>query len=55
MEVEVNVVNRCDVEATVHWYEPRLAHRHDGAHQTQAPIPVGERFPSRVTFPDPGL
>jgi FtsP/CotA-like multicopper oxidase with cupredoxin domain len=54
-EVEVNVVNQGDLEATVHWHGLRLENRYDGTHETQAPIPVGESFPSRVTFPDPGV
>src|SRR5215218_4595878 len=54
-EVEVNVVNQGDLEATVHWHGLRLENRYDGTHETQAPIPVGESFPSRVTFPDAGL
>jgi FtsP/CotA-like multicopper oxidase with cupredoxin domain len=53
--VEVNVVNRGDLEATVHWHGLRLENRYDGTHETQAPIPVGGSFPARVTFPDPGL
>jgi FtsP/CotA-like multicopper oxidase with cupredoxin domain len=54
-EIEVNVVNHGDLEATVHWHGLRLENRYDGTHETQAPIPVGGSFPSRVTFPDPGL
>jgi FtsP/CotA-like multicopper oxidase with cupredoxin domain len=54
-EVEVNVVNRGDLEATVHWHGLRLENRYDGTHETQAPIAVGESFPSRVAFPDPGV
>jgi FtsP/CotA-like multicopper oxidase with cupredoxin domain len=54
-EVEVNVVNDGDLEATVHWHGLRLENRYDGTHETQAPIPVGGSFPSRVAFPDPGL
>jgi FtsP/CotA-like multicopper oxidase with cupredoxin domain len=54
-EVEVNVINHGDLEATVHWHGLRLENRYDGTHETQAPIPVGGSFPSRVTFPDPGL
>ena len=54
-EVEVNVVNDGDLEATVHWHGLRLENRFDGTHETQAPIAVGESFPSRVAFPDPGL
>jgi FtsP/CotA-like multicopper oxidase with cupredoxin domain len=53
--VEVNVVNDGDLEATVHWHGLRLENRYDGTHETQAPIPVGESFPSRVTFPDAGV
>src|SRR5215216_1076044 len=54
-EVGVNVVNRGDLESTVHWHGLRLENRYDGTHETQAPIPVGESLPSSVTFPDPGL
>jgi FtsP/CotA-like multicopper oxidase with cupredoxin domain len=54
-EVEVNVVNDGDLEATVHWHGLRLENRYDGTHETQAPIAVGESFPSRVAFPDPGV
>jgi FtsP/CotA-like multicopper oxidase with cupredoxin domain len=52
-EVEVNVINQGDLDATVHWHGLRLENRYDGTHETQAPIPVGASFPSRVTFPDP--
>src|SRR3954451_4324388 len=52
-EVEVNVVNRGDLEATVHWHGLRLENRYDGTHET--PIPIGQSFPSRVAFPDPGV
>jgi FtsP/CotA-like multicopper oxidase with cupredoxin domain len=54
-EIEVDVVNRGDLEATVHWHGLRLENRYDGTHETQAPIAVGERFTSRIAFPDPGL
>ena len=54
-EVVVNVENRGDLEATVHWHGLRLDNRYDGTHQTQHPMAVGERFSARVTFPDPGL
>jgi FtsP/CotA-like multicopper oxidase with cupredoxin domain len=54
-EIEVDVVNRGDLEATVHWHGLRLENRYDGTHETQTPIAVGERGRSRVTFPDPGL
>jgi len=54
-EVEVDVVNRGDLETTVHWHGLRLENRYDGTHETQEPIAIGERFPSRLTFPDPGV
>jgi FtsP/CotA-like multicopper oxidase with cupredoxin domain len=54
-EIAVDVVNRGDLETTVHWHGLRLENRYDGTHETQAPIPVGGSFPSRVVFPDPGL
>ncbi len=54
-ELVVNVENRGDLEATVHWHGLRLENRYDGTHETQRPIGMGERFTARVTFPDPGL
>ena len=54
-EIEVNVVNHGDLEATVHWHGLRLENRYDGTHETQAPIPVGGSFTARVAFPDAGL
>src|SRR6184192_3064170 len=54
-EIAVDVVNDGDLEATVHWHGLRLENRYDGTHETQAPIAVGGRFTSRVTFPDPGV
>ena len=53
--VAVNVVNRGDHEATVHWHGLRLENRFDGTHQTQDPIPVGASFTAHVTFPDAGI
>jgi FtsP/CotA-like multicopper oxidase with cupredoxin domain len=53
-EIEVEVINEGDLEATVHWHGLRLENRYDGTHETQAPIPVGGRFVSKVAFPDPG-
>jgi FtsP/CotA-like multicopper oxidase with cupredoxin domain len=53
-EIEVDVINDGDLEGTVHWHGLRLENRYDGTHETQAPIPVGERFTSKVIFPDPG-
>jgi FtsP/CotA-like multicopper oxidase with cupredoxin domain len=54
-EIGVNVTNQGDVEATVHWHGLRLENRYDGTHETQTPIPVGERFSARVSFSDPGV
>ena len=53
--VLVRVVNRGDLEATVHWHGLRLENRYDGTHETQAPIPIGGEFTYRIEFPDPGL
>jgi FtsP/CotA-like multicopper oxidase with cupredoxin domain len=53
-EITVDVVNRGDMEATVHWHGLRLENRYDGTHETQSPIPVGGSFTARVAFPDPG-
>ena len=53
-EIEVDVINEGDLEGTVHWHGLRLENRYDGTHETQAPIPVGARFASKVIFPDPG-
>ena len=54
-EIVVNVENRGDLEATVHWHGLRLDNRYDGTHETQAPIPVGGTFSARCRFPDPGV
>src|SRR3954463_12601642 len=54
-QIEVEVINEGDLEATVHWHGLRLDNRSDGTHETQAPIPIGGRFSCRVTFPDPGV
>src|SRR3954465_13607219 len=40
-EVEVDVVNDGDLEATVHWHGLRLENRYDGTHETQDLIPIG--------------
>jgi FtsP/CotA-like multicopper oxidase with cupredoxin domain len=53
--VTVNVVNRGDLEATVHWHGLRLDNRYDGTHETQAPIPIGGSFSYEIQFPDPGV
>ena len=50
----VHVTNHGDLEATVHWHGLRLDNRYDGTHDTQAPIPVGERFTYQLHVPDPG-
>src|SRR3954454_18668848 len=49
-EIEVDVINEDDMEATVHCHGLRLENRYDGTHETQAPIPVGARAPSKVIF-----
>ncbi len=54
-EIVVNVENRGDLEATVHWHGLRLDNRYDGTHETQRPIEVGESFAYRLSFPDPGV
>jgi FtsP/CotA-like multicopper oxidase with cupredoxin domain len=54
-EIEVDVINEGDLEATVHWHGLRLENRYDGTHETQAPIPVGGTYTARVEFPDPGV
>src|SRR4051794_16138994 len=54
-EIEVDVVNEGDLDATVHWHGLRLENRYDGTHETQAPIPIGGRFTSRGAFPDAGV
>jgi FtsP/CotA-like multicopper oxidase with cupredoxin domain len=54
-EVIVNVENRGDLEATVHWHGLRLDNRYDGTHETQRPMEVGESFEYRLQFPDEGL
>jgi FtsP/CotA-like multicopper oxidase with cupredoxin domain len=54
-EVQVDVHNDGDLDATVHWHGLRLDNRSDGTHETQAPIPIGGDFSCRVQFPDAGL
>ncbi|MDQ3823341.1 MAG: multicopper oxidase family protein [Actinomycetota bacterium] len=54
-EIEVEVVNDGDLEATVHWHGLRLDNRYDGTHETQELIPIGGRFSYRLRFPDPGV
>jgi FtsP/CotA-like multicopper oxidase with cupredoxin domain len=52
--VTVQVTNRGDLDATVHWHGLRLENRYDGTHETQAAIAVGETFTYQVHSPDPG-
>src|SRR5690242_8493980 len=54
-EVVVDIENRSDMEATVHWHGLRLENRFDGTHETQQPMAVGEKFAARITFPDPAV
>ena len=54
-EIVVRTENAGDLEATVHWHGLRLENRHDGTHETQRPMEVGERFDYRLKFPDPGV
>jgi FtsP/CotA-like multicopper oxidase with cupredoxin domain len=54
-EVVVDIENRSDMEATVHWHGLRLENRYDGTHETQQPMAVGEKFAARLAFPDPGV
>ena len=52
--ITVHVTNHGDLDATVHWHGLRLENQFDGTHETQAPIPVGERFTYEVHVPDEG-
>jgi FtsP/CotA-like multicopper oxidase with cupredoxin domain len=52
--ISVHVTNRGDMDATVHWHGLRLENRFDGTHETQSPIPVGEKFTYELSVPDPG-
>ena len=54
-EIQVDVHNEGDLEATVHWHGLRLDNRSDGTHETQQPIPIGGDYSCRVQFPDAGL
>jgi FtsP/CotA-like multicopper oxidase with cupredoxin domain len=54
-EIQVDVHNAGDLDATVHWHGLRLENSSDGTHETQQPIAVGGDFSCRVQFPDPGL
>ena len=55
-EVTIEATNLGDVDATLHWHGLRLENRFDGVpDETQAPIPHGETFTYRLSFPDPGF
>jgi FtsP/CotA-like multicopper oxidase with cupredoxin domain len=54
-EIQVDLINEGDLQATVHWHGLRLENRYDGTHETQAPTPIGGRFSYRIQFPDPGI
>ena len=54
-EIEVEIRNDGDHDATVHWHGLRLENRYDGTHETQELIPVGGSYTARVAFPDPGV
>ncbi|WP_185972363.1 multicopper oxidase family protein [Georgenia yuyongxinii] len=55
-QITVDIRNDGDVQTTVHWHGLRLENRYDGVpHDTQAPIPVGGGYSSRVQFSDPGF
>jgi FtsP/CotA-like multicopper oxidase with cupredoxin domain len=54
-EIQVDIHNDGDLEATVHWHGLRLENSSDGTHETQRPIQVGGDFSCRVQFPDAGL
>ena len=53
-EIQVQVENRGDLDATVHWHGLRLDNAYDGTHETQKPMGIGESFTYRVHCPDPG-
>jgi FtsP/CotA-like multicopper oxidase with cupredoxin domain len=53
-EILVQVDNRGNLDATVHWHGLRLDNAFDGTHETQQPMAVGESFTYRVHCPDPG-
>jgi FtsP/CotA-like multicopper oxidase with cupredoxin domain len=54
-ELVVDIENRGDLEATVHWHGLRLENRYDGTHETQRPMGQGEAYTAHLTFPDPGV
>ena len=55
-EITVRARNDGDVEATVHWHGLCLDNKYDGVpYETQAPIPLGDEFTYRLSFPNEGL
>jgi FtsP/CotA-like multicopper oxidase with cupredoxin domain len=55
VQVAIDITNRGDLEATVHWHGLRLDNRYDGTDLTQHPIAVGDSYQAVLTFPDPGV
>ena len=55
VQVVIDITNRGDLEATVHWHGLRLDNRYDGTDLTQHPIAVGDSYQAVLTFPDPGV
>jgi len=53
-EIQVKVTNRGDLDATVHWHGLRLDNAHDGTHETQTPMAIGDDFTYSIHCPDPG-
>ena len=53
-EIQVDVHNDGDLEATVHWHGLRLENGSDGTHETQRPI-RSEGTSHAGAFPDAGL
>src|SRR4051794_10839867 len=55
VQVVIDITNRGDLEATVHWHGLRLGNRYDGTDLTPQPIAVGDSYQAVLTFPDPGV
>src|SRR5438067_7896591 len=54
-EVVVDIENRGDTEATVHWHGLRLENRYDGTDETPHPIATGQCITAHVAVPTPGV
>ena len=54
-EIQVDVHNEGDLDATVHWHGLRLENSSDGTHETQQPIPDRWRLLMPGAVPRPGL